>query len=122
MAKKTTAATEPLEQETEAAETTTQEVPESTPAPAEAKTPATQIYAGPTMHRRVIVAGSVYRNGLPVQVEKLVEKVPEVGRLLVPIEDYLSVRTATQTQGTEEHRIYHALLAVRFGDNQEVRR
>ena len=119
MAKKTTA--EPLAQETEKTEGATQEVLESVPAPTGDRTPVTRIYAGPTMHRRIIIAGSVYRGGLPVQIEKLVEKVPEVSRLLVLIENFITVRKATQTQGTEEHRIYHGLLVVRFDENGEVR-
>lgn|GEM_PF-1655068 len=79
-----------------------------------------QVYAGPTMHRRVMIAGSVYKNGLPPHVKDLVRKVPDVGRIIVPVKDFPAVRKETETPGTEYHRIYNALLEVRF-DDDEVR-
>jgi hypothetical protein len=80
----------------------------------------TVIYAGPTMHRRVMVAGSVYKGGIPAHVQTLIEKVPDIGKIIVPVRDYPEARAAAKTQGTEYHRIYNTLLAVRF-DGEEVR-
>ena len=82
---------------------------------------ATVIYAGPTMHRRVIIAGSVYRDGIPANIQALIEKIPDVGRIIVPVKDFSSVRQAAKTEGTEYHRLYNALLTVRF-DGEEVRK
>lgn len=82
---------------------------------------ATLIYAGPTMHRRTIVAGSVYKGGIPAHVQELITRVPEVGQIIVPVTNYLQTREAAKTQGTEYNRIYNALLAVRF-DGNEVRK
>ena len=80
----------------------------------------TMVYAGPTMHRRVIIGGSVYKGGIPAHILKLVEKVPDVGSMIVPLKDFAAVRAEANTQGTEYHRLYNALLAVRF-DGEEVR-
>ena len=77
-----------------------------------------QVYAGPTMHRRVMIAGSVYKNGLPEHVKDLIRKVPDVGRIIVPVKDFPAVRKETETPGTEYHRIYNALLEVRFDDGE----
>lgn len=80
----------------------------------------TLVYAGPTMHRRKIIGGSVYRNGLPGNIEQLIAKVPEVGKMIVPVKEFLRVRHAARTQGTEYHRLYQYLESVRF-DGDEVR-
>ena len=77
-----------------------------------------QVYAGPTMHRRVMIAGSVYKNGLPEHVKDLIRKVPDVGRIIVPAKDFPSVRMEAGTPGTEYHRIYNALLEIRFDDGE----
>ena len=80
----------------------------------------TVIYAGPTMHRRMIIGGSVYKNGLPANIEQLIVKVPEVGKMIVPVKEYSKVAIATCEQGTEYNRLYKYLGAVRF-DGEEVR-
>lgn len=81
----------------------------------------TKVYAGPTMHRRKIIGGSVYKNGIPRNIEELIEKVPEVGQMIVPVKEFSHVREATRTQGTEQHRLWHYLESVRF-DGEEVRK
>ena len=81
---------------------------------------ATVVYAGPTMHRRVIVHGSVYRGGIPENVKSLIVKVPDIERLIVPVNEFVTTRQAVKTEGTEYHRLYNALLEVRF-DGEEVR-
>ena len=77
-----------------------------------------QVYAGPTMHRRVMIAGSVYKNGLPEHVKDLIRKVPDVGRIIVPVKDFPADRKETETPRKEYHRIYNELLEVRFDDGE----
>lgn len=104
--------TDPLDDE--------QTIPSAPEGPAGAPDPLDrlQVYAGPTMHRRVMIAGSVYKNGLPEHVKDLIRKVPDVGRIIVPVKDFPTVRKETETPGTEYHRIYNALLEVRFDDGE----
>ena len=112
MALAKTRMTDPLESE--------QTLPETDSAPSGVVDPLDrlQIYACPTMHRRVMIAGSVYKNGLPEHVKDLIRKVPDVGRIIVPVKDFPAVRKETETPGTEYHRIYNALLEVRFDDGE----
>lgn len=81
----------------------------------------TVIYAGPTMHRRMMIGNSVYKNGLPDNVNRMIEKVPDIEKLIVPVSSYPEVKQAVATAGTEYNRLYNALLNVRFTEDGEVR-
>ncbi|MBQ9564505.1 MAG: hypothetical protein IJU98_02855 [Synergistaceae bacterium] len=81
----------------------------------------TVIYAGPTMHRRLMIANSVYKNGLPDSVNRMIEKVPDIEKLIIPVTSYPEVKKEAATAGTEYNRLYNALLAVRFTEDGEVR-
>lgn len=81
----------------------------------------TVIYAGPTMHRRMMIANSVYKNGLPDSVNRMIEKVPDIEKLIVPVAAYPEVRQEAAKAGTEYNRLYNALLNVRFTEAGEVR-
>lgn len=80
-----------------------------------------QTYVGPTLHRRTLVEGSSYRGGLSAHVAGLMEKIPELRTLIVPMADVANVRRRTQEPGTEENRVYQYLRTVRFDDKGEVR-
>ncbi len=82
-------------------------------APAEAKKAEALIYCGPNLPRAKIIINSVYRNGLPPNIAALVEKIPEIGKLLVPVSALNETRKRIATQGTEENRLYQAILAKR---------
>ncbi|MBQ9565356.1 MAG: hypothetical protein IJU98_07185 [Synergistaceae bacterium] len=81
----------------------------------------TVIYAGPTMHRRMMIANSVYKNGLPESVNRMIEKVPDIEKLIVPVVSYPEVKQEVAKAGTEYNRLYNALLGVRFTEDGEVR-
>ena len=81
----------------------------------------TVIYAGPTMHRRMMIANSVYKNGLPDSVNRMIEKVPDIEKLIVPVVSYPEVKQEMATAGTEYNRLYNALLNVHFTEDGEVR-
>lgn len=80
-----------------------------------------RIYLGPTMHRRVMVHASCFRGGLSDAVKDIVERCPEVGGLIVPVEDAAKTKKKIDEQGTEQHRLYEYLRGVRFGADGEVR-
>lgn len=81
-----------------------------------------QVYIGPTMHRRSMVAASSYRGGLPDYVTNLAEKIPELVWMIVPLADVATVRARIKEQGTQENGIYQYLQNVRFDANGEVRK
>lgn len=81
----------------------------------------TVIYAGPTLHRRVLIGSSVYRNGVPSYVTDLMTKVPEIGKMIVPVSMFPDFRKEIQEEGTEAHRLYRYLMTLRF-DGAEVRK
>lgn len=78
-----------------------------------ADTPETVIYCGPNLPRAQIISASVYRGGLPANITALIEKIPEVGKLIVPVAALDETRRKVATQGTEENRLYQAILAKR---------
>lgn len=71
------------------------------------------VYCGPSLPRARIISMSVYRGGIPRNIEALIEKIPEVGRLIVPVSRLIEVRQKTATQGTEENRLYQVILSRR---------
>ncbi|GHV50420.1 hypothetical protein FACS1894216_02580 [Synergistales bacterium] len=71
------------------------------------------VYCGPTLPRAKILTMSVYKNGLPDHVTALVQEKPEIGKLIVPVSMMSGARKRTDTPGTEEHRLYHAILSSR---------
>lgn len=80
-----------------------------------------RIYLGPTMHRRVMVHAACFRGGLSEAVKAVINKCPEVGGLIVPVEDAPRTKAKIEEAGTEQHRLYDYLRGVRFGADGEVR-
>jgi hypothetical protein len=70
------------------------------------------IYCGPTLPRK-LVSMSVYRNGLPANVAALAGETPEIARLIVPVSRLSETRKRAETPGTEENRLYQAILGSR---------
>lgn len=76
--------------------------------------PRTVVYVGPNLHKGKLTAFSIFKGGLPPHVKALADAYPEINRMLVPTSDFAAVRKAAEAQGTEEHRVYQALKALRF--------
>ncbi len=81
-----------------------------------------QVYLGPTLHKRTLVTASIYRGGLSDHVKRVIEKVPELRTLIVPLADVARTRRKIGEPGTEENRVYQSLHAVRFNGDGEVRK
>ena len=81
-----------------------------------------KVYVGPTMHKRAMVTASSYRGGLPDYVTRLVEKIPELVWMIVPLQEVAAVRARIKEQGTQESGIFQYLQNVRFEANGEVRK
>lgn len=80
-----------------------------------------RIYLGPTLHRRVMVHAACFRGGLSEAVKGIIERCPEVGGLIVPVENAAKTKDKIDEPGTEQHRLYEYLRGVRFGADGEVR-
>ena len=76
---------------------------------------------GPTLHRRTLIAASCYRAGIPDHVKRLMEKIPELAQVIVPLADVRETRRRASELGTEENRICQYLRSIRFGADGEVR-
>lgn len=83
--------------------------------------PMSRIYIEPTMHRRAITAHALFLGDLPVFVETLVAKLPEVATMIIETSELAAARKQIHETGTEYNRVYQYLLSVRFDGNGEVR-
>jgi hypothetical protein len=80
-----------------------------------------KVYIGPTLHRRVLVASSVFRGGLSPHVTGLIEKIPELGQMIVPLDEVVEAKRRIKEPGTTEHGLCQYLISIRFNENGEVR-
>ena len=78
--------------------------------PAEAKGPAAVIYLGPPISG-VGMPGTVYRNGLPPQLQKMKEEIPALTRLLVPVKSAARVCRELQDKQTAVSICYQTIVA-----------
>lgn len=74
------------------------------------------VYCGPTLPKAQLTTMSVYRGGLPKRIRALIAATPEIGELIVPVDRLPEMRRLTRTPGTEEHRLYGAVIASRGGE------
>jgi hypothetical protein len=68
------------------------------------------VYCGPSLPGSKMISMAVYRGGLPPHVTALMEKIPEIGRLIVPVDKLNDTRTKAATPGTEENRLHQMIL------------
>ena len=66
------------------------------------------IYCGPTLPKKLI-SMTIYRGGLPANIEALAKEIPEIRKMIVPVTRLNEMRTKIDTPGTEENRLYQVL-------------
>jgi hypothetical protein len=71
------------------------------------------IYCGPSVPKGKITSGSLYRGGLPNNIGAMIEKIPEIGKLTVPVSRLAETHRKIAVAGTEENRLYQAILQSR---------
>lgn len=64
------------------------------------------IYTGPDVAKLGVMQFQVYINGLPLYVKRAIEKIPDIEKLIVPVEDLELTREKIKTSGTMEASIY----------------
>lgn len=76
----------------------------------------TVVYCGPTLPRAKLISMSVFKNGLPDYVKRQIETCPEIGRLIVPVEELVEMKKQIAIKGTEENRLYQVVFSTRGGE------
>jgi hypothetical protein len=70
-------------------------------------------YVGPNIPRANLRTGDVFIDGTPAHVSRAIERLPEIQKLIVPVENLTAIKAKAETQGTEENRIYSYILTER---------
>jgi hypothetical protein len=73
------------------------------------------VYCGPNIPKGNLLSMAVFRGGLPGNVQRLKEKIPEIGGLIVPVGQLADTKKKIEIQGTEENRLNQVILAAREG-------
>lgn len=68
------------------------------------------IYVGPTMPK--LTRYVTYQQGFPHHIQKLLERVPELETLFVPVPEFPKVRSQIDKVGTPLHAAYQAVLSA----------
>ena len=70
---------------------------------------ATVIYTGPNIFALALQRFQVFRGGLPPYVKRAIEKIPEIERLIVPLNELEAMRAKINKPGTPEARFFVAV-------------
>lgn len=73
------------------------------------------IYCGPNIPKGNLMSMAVFRGGIPGNIQRLVEKIPEIGGLIVPVSQLADVKKKIADKGSEENRLNQVILAAREG-------
>ncbi|MBR2208907.1 MAG: hypothetical protein IJ859_08905 [Synergistaceae bacterium] len=65
------------------------------------------IYTGPNIFPLAMQKFQVFSGGLPLYIERAIEKIPEIKQLIVPVGELETMRTKIQKSGTREARIFY---------------
>jgi len=82
-----------------------------TPKKAEKKKQSTSIYLGVTVTGTTLRHGNIYNGDYPDDVNKLIERLPEIKQLMFSPEELVRARQAIKTKGTHERSAYDKLIA-----------
>ena len=64
-------------------------------------------YVGPNVPGGILQRFQVFKGGIPPYCKDLLEKIPEIKELFVPVEDLEAVRQKIEESGTNEARLFH---------------
>lgn len=68
------------------------------------------IYVGPTLIKYQLMATNIYSNGLPKQMFELMERMPELRSLFVPVMEYRKATEQLQQVGSTLAQAYQKAL------------
>ena len=64
------------------------------------------IYTGPNVFAMGLHRFRVFRNGLPPEVRRAIEKIPDIASLIVPVSELENTRQKINKPGTNEARLF----------------
>ena len=73
------------------------------------------VYTGPNIHPLALQRFQVFRGGLPPYVQRAIERIPEIEKLIVPVRELESTRRKIDKPGTNEARLFHAVQKAAGG-------
>lgn len=73
------------------------------------------VYCGPGIKKYGLTRFAIFKNGYPANVQKAIDEVEEVGKMMVPVSKLGEYRKKIQQAGTEPHRLYHQIARERKG-------
>lgn len=65
------------------------------------------IYVGPDSFQLMLKKFQVFTGGLPLFVQRAIEQIPDIQKLIVPIEELENMRAKIAKSGTYEARIFY---------------
>lgn len=65
-----------------------------------------QMYLGPSHPKAILVSGAIFKNGIPKQIEALLEKCPSAKSLLVTTDKVAKVRTNLRNSNSASSALY----------------
>lgn len=68
------------------------------------------IYLGPNLPTGRLLQSTVFRGGIPVYLQPLLDEQPDVAALIVPVDKIDEVQTQILKMGTPEYGSYQAIL------------
>ena len=67
------------------------------------------IYTGPNVFTEDLQRFRVFRGGLPPEVKRAIEKIPDIEPLIVPVSELENMRQKISRPGTNESRLFNAV-------------
>lgn len=67
------------------------------------------IYTGPNIFDFGLFQFQVFQEGLPPYVKRAIEKIPDINRLIVPVDELENTRAKIEKSGTLEARIFYKI-------------
>ena len=83
--------------------------------------PERLVYVGPNIPGGILQRFQVYKGGIPPHCLELVEKIPEIRQLFVPVGELPAVRDKLEKSGTNEARLFHIVREKTSRPDREVK-
>lgn len=76
---------------------------------------ATVIYTGPNLRTLGLNRWDVFRGGLQPYVKRAIEKIPDIEKLIVPVDELEETRKKIDKPGTNEARLFREIQKAARG-------
>jgi hypothetical protein len=73
-----------------------------------------RIYMGPNLRAGRLLQSTVFRGGIPAYLQPLLDELPDVASLIVPVDEMSGVQAKIVQVGTPEYGAYNAIMKGGF--------